>query len=150
MLSLEKRLYDFILYDLENQKVIKRIPIEREGPNGVPNALIMYMEKPKYFHMMYDRYRNVYYRFAEMPCKLAKDETPYDNFAPKAREFSVIILNDKFDIIGETKFPGNKYFYRMSFVGKDGLYISENNFANPEFDENKLVFSCFKLVDVNE
>ena len=33
--NIEKRLYDFILFDLENQKVIKRIPIEREGPNGL-------------------------------------------------------------------------------------------------------------------
>ena len=114
------------------------------------NALIKYMEKPKYFHLLYDKYRDVYYRFAIMPCELAKNESPYDYFAPKAREFSVIILNNEFEIIGETKFPGNKYFYLMSFVGKDGLYISENNLANPEFDENKLVFSCFKLVDVNE
>ena len=114
------------------------------------NALVRATESAQYGNLMYDKYRNVYYRFAEMPCELAKDETHYDTHAPKAREFSVIILNDKFDIIGETKFPGNKYFYRMSFVGKDGLYISENNLANPEFDENKLVFSCFKLVDVNE
>ena len=114
------------------------------------NALIRNDESPKYSHIMYDKYRDVYYRFAEMPCELAKDETPYDNQAPKAREFSVIILNDKFEIIGETKFPGSKYFYKMSFVGKDGLYISENNLANPEFDENKLVFSCFKLVDINK
>lgn len=114
------------------------------------NALIKYMEKPKYFHLLYDKYRDVYYRFAIMPCELAKNESPYDYFAPKAREFSVIILNNEFEIIGETKFPGNKYFFLMSFVGKDGLYISENNLANPEFDENKLVFSCFKLVDVNE
>ena len=114
------------------------------------NALIKYMEKPKYFHLLYDKYRDVYYRFAIMPCELAKNESPYDYFAPKAREFSVIILNNEFEIIGETKFPGNKYFFLMSFVGKDGLYISENNLANPEFDENKLVFSCFKLVDINE
>jgi len=114
------------------------------------NALIRYKESSKYGHIMYDKYRDVYYRFAEMPCELAKDETPYDNQAPKAREFSVIILNDKFEIIGETKFPGSKYFYKMSFVGKDGLYISENNLANPEFDEDKLVFSCFNLVDVNK
>ena len=114
------------------------------------NALIKYMEKPKYFHLLYDKYRDVYYRFAIMPCELAKNESPYDYFAPKAREFSVIILNNEFEIIGETKFPGNKYFFLMSFVGKDGLYISENNLANPDFDEDKLVFSCFKLVDVNK
>ena len=64
---------------------------------------------------------------------------------PNGREFSVIVFNDQFEIIGETKFPGNKYFYKMSFVGRDGLYISENNEANPEFDENKLVFACFGL-----
>ena len=38
----------------------------------------------------------------------------------------------------------------MSFVGRDGLYISENNLANPEFDEDKLVFACFALEDVTE
>ena len=32
----EKRMYDFVLFDLKNQKEAKRIPIEREGPNGIP------------------------------------------------------------------------------------------------------------------
>ena len=64
---------------------------------------------------------------------------------PKGKEFSVIVLNADFEIIGETKFPGKKYFYKMSFVGREGLYISENNLENPQFDENKLVFTCFKI-----
>ena len=45
---------------------------------------------------------------------------------------------------------GNKYFYKMSFVSRDGLYISENNLANPEFDEEKLIFACFKLEDLKD
>ena len=45
---------------------------------------------------------------------------------------------------------GIKYFYKMSFVGRDGLYISENNLANPKFDEVKLVFACFALEDIKE
>ena len=110
--------------------------------------LIRNEEKAKYSHLIYDKYQDVYYRFAEMPCELAENEDPYDEFAPRAREFSVIVLDKDFRIIGETKFPGNKYFYKMSFVGRDGLYISENNLANPEFDEDKLVFACFKLEDV--
>ncbi len=71
------------------------------------------------------------------------NESPYDE--PKGKEFSVIVLNADFEIIGETKFPGKKYFYKMSFVGREGLYISENNLENPQFDENKLVFTCFKI-----
>lgn len=107
------------------------------------NAIIKLNENPRYWHIMYDKYRNVYYRFAEMPYKLAPNESPYDE--PKGKEFSVIVLNADFEIIGETRFPGKKYFYKMSFVGREGLYISENNLENPQFDENKLVFTCFKI-----
>ena len=64
------------------------------------------------------------------------------------REFSVIVFDKDLNIIGETKFPGNKYLYKMSFVGRDGLYISENNLKSPKFDENKLKFACFKLEDM--
>ena len=42
------------------------------------------MKHPKYWHIMYDKYRNVYYRFAEMPYKLASNESPYDE-RPKER-----------------------------------------------------------------
>ena len=102
----------------------------------------------EYWHFMYDKYRDVYYRLVEHPCELGPGEYPMDE--PKAREFSVIIFDKDFNIIGETKFPGNKYFYKMSFVGRDGLYISGNNLANPDFDENKLVFACFKLEDLKK
>ena len=103
---------------------------------------------PKYHNIMYDKYRDVYYRIAEFPYEFKANESPFDDL--KGREFSVIVFDKDFNIIGETKFPGNKYFYKMSFVGRDGLYISENNLANPEFDENKLVFACFKLEDIKE
>ena len=72
-----------------------------------------------------------------------------DRAAEKARvDRPVIVLNADFEIIGETKFPGKKYFYKMSFVGREGLYISENNLENPQFDENKLVFTRFKIKNV--
>ena len=101
-----------------------------------------------YLHLMYDKYRDVYYRFVEHPCKLGFGE--YWMNDPKAREFSIIIFDKDLNIIGETKFPGNKYFYKMSFIGRDGLYISENNWANPDFDKHKLVFACFKLENINK
>ena len=134
-------------YNAKSQFLRKMTPYINDKDITVA-GLVRRMENPKYWHLMYDKYRDVYYRFAEMPCELADNEDPYDNFAPRAREFSVIVLNKDFRIIGETKFPGKRYFYKMSFVGRDGLYISENNLANPEFDENKLVFACFKLEDI--
>ena len=136
-------------YNAKSQFLRKMTPYINDKDITVA-GLVRRMENPKYWHLMYDKYRDVYYRFAEMPCELADNEDPYDNFAPRAREFSVIVLDKDFNIIGETKFPGSKYFYKMSFVGRDGLYISENNLANPEFDEDKLVFACFKLEDSKE
>lgn len=103
-------------------------------------------ENPSYHNIMYDKYRNVYYRIARHPYQLEANESPFDD--PNGQEFSIIIFDKDFNIIGETKFPGNKYLYKMSFVGRDGLYISENNLANPDFDEDKLVFACFKLEDI--
>ena len=105
-------------------------------------------ENPAYHNIMYDKYRDVYYRIVELPYELKQNESAFDT--PKGREFSIIIFDKDLNIIGETKFPGNKYLYKMSFVGRDGLYISENNLANPEFDEDKLVFACFALEDVKD
>lgn len=89
---------------------------------------------------MYDKYRKVFYRFALMPDDNIK---PFSNNPHQS--FSIIILNKDYEIIGETKFPGNTYAHHLCFVGKKGLYISENNENNPQFDENKLVLRCFTL-----
>ena len=98
--------------------------------------------QPHYHHLMYDKYRKVFYRFALMPDDNIK---PFSNNPHQS--FSIIILNKDYEIIGETKFPGNTYAHHLCFVGKKGLYISENNENNPQFDENKLVFRCFTLQD---
>ena len=99
--------------------------------------------KPRYHHLLYDKYRDVFYRFALMPYQFPKDKPAMGDAS--GQEFSVIILNNKYEIIGETRFPGNTYHYRMCFVGKKGLYLSLNNQENPNFDENKLEFRCFTL-----
>ena len=125
-------------------KSIRPRVYEADGLNWLREAT----ESPSYHNIMYDKYRDVYYRIAELPYEFKQNESLVGT--PKAREFSVIIFDKDLNIIGETKFPGNKYFYKMSFVGRDGLYISENNEANPEFDEDKLVFACFKLENLNK
>lgn len=98
-----------------------------------------------YWHFLYDKYRDVYYRFVLFPCELTPKDDPMQ-LEEIRQEFSVMIMNKSFEVIGETKFPKNKYLPKMFFVGKEGLYISENNPYSEDFDENKLVFSCFTLL----
>ena len=135
------------LYDGKSLYLKKRKPKLVEASEGL-QAIFEVKEEGYYYHIMYDKYRDVYYRFVDHPCEQAAEDM-YSHI-PRSREFSVIIFNKDLRIIGETKFSGNKYDNRMSFVGRDGLYISENNLANPEFDEDKLVFACFKLEDIKE
>ena len=100
-------------------------------------------QEPEYHHLLYDKYRHVFYRFACMPYEYPADRSPMGE--DSGREFSIIILNDRYEIIGETKFPGSTYAYRLWFIGKKGLYLSLNNQENPCFDEDKLMFRCFTL-----
>lgn len=108
--------------------------IEREG-----------CAQAMYWHFVYDKYRDVYYRFVFFPCNLDPKDNPLD-LAVVRQEFSVMVLSKDFEVIGETKFPKNKYLPKMFFIGKEGLYISENNPYSENFDENKLIFSCFSVV----
>lgn len=94
--------------------------------------------QPHYHHLMYDKYRKVFYRFALMPDDNIK---PFSNNPHQS--FSIIILNKDYEIIGETKFPGNTYAHHLCFVGKKGLYISENNENNPQFDRKQTGIQVF-------
>lgn len=95
-----------------------------------------------YWHLIYDKYRDVYYRFVFLPCEFEKKDDVMQ-LTHTRQEFTIMIINRDFEVIGETKFPKNRYMPKMVFVGEKGLYISENNPYSDEFSEDKLVFSCF-------
>lgn len=99
-------------------------------------------EQAIYGNFIYDKYRNIYYRFAYPKCTVDKYSFEYI-FCRK--EFSIIIIDSNFKIIGETLFPAGKYASKLFFVNKEGLYLSENNIDNPNTNENMLTFSCLKL-----
>jgi hypothetical protein len=97
-----------------------------------------------YTMILADPFRKVYYRFAihRMPerDKLGRRNTPFD------QEISIIIMDSTFQKIGEKVLPGGKYLYKDSFVGKDGLYISNHNAKNYEnLGEDVMSFSALEL-----
>ena len=99
-----------------------------------------------YWHLIYDKYRKVFYRFVRHPYEFPADRNAqFDE--DRGRIFSIVILNDQYEIIGETTLPGHTYNYTLCFVGKKGLYISLNNQDNPIFSEDELFFQRFELVE---
>lgn len=120
---------------------VKCIP---NGGDGIEAGERSLCEQEMYWHFVYDKYRDVYYRFAFSSCDF-DSKTDVMELEGIRQEFSVIVMNKDFQVIKEVRFPKNKYLPKMFFVGKKGLYISENNPYNPEFNENRLTFSCFEL-----
>lgn len=103
------------------------------------------MEQPRYGTILYDPYRKVYYWIAYPKAEIEKDVNCFDLMACGGKNFSVIILNEDFEIIGETLMPDYTYNPRLCFVRNDGLYISESHIFNPGFDENELSFRRFSF-----
>ena len=106
-----------------------------------------FLETSYYYNILYDKYRNVYYRFAIIGSEITNHPgySFFDICTNGFTTFSVITLDENFNIIGETLFPKHTYNPTIAFVHKNGLYISDSHILNPSFDEDILSFKCFTL-----
>ena len=104
------------------------------------------MTEPRYGNILYDPYRKVYYRIAFPKADIEKGINCFELSSFEGKNFSIIVLNEDFEIIGETLMPDYTYNPKLCFVRSDGLYISESHVLNPAFDENKLCFRKMELV----
>lgn len=104
-------------------------------------------EEGGYGKIHYDKYRDIYYRIVYPQCTVDPkiDMADYFTFGPS--EFAIMILDNEFNIISETKMPKNTFCSDPLLIREDGIYLSESHFLNPTFDENELVFRKFKLID---
>lgn len=93
---------------------------------------------PSYYAILYDPFKKCYYRFATPP--LTKEQ--FDENKPF--EPSVIILDENFERLGETRLPPQgTYNYSMMFINEKGLHIMHDN-----REENALVFVIFEPVKI--
>ena len=100
-----------------DHETIRKINIKSKYINNIPNDKI-----PVDFNLQW-RGRAVYGR----------------------KKFSIIILDQNFNIIGETLFPESIYNSYVFFVDKEGLYMSRDYQMNYEQSENYMTFELFKL-----
>lgn len=152
----EKFIYSFY-YDeniyvasIDHQS-IQKIPIKSKFFDKVilPGELTAqpneFCEKPWYGNLLYDKYRNVYYRIAYPKATIEKHIRPMELLGYGRKNFSIIILDEKFNILGETLFPDYTYNSKIMLILKDGLYISDSHYLNPNFSDDLLSFRKFVL-----
>ena len=100
-----------------------------------------------YNNLLYDPYREVYYRIAYPHSTLDKGVRSMELVQFGRKNFSIIILDKDFRIVGETLFPDNTYNPGIMFVRPEGLYISDSHYLNPQFSDDILSFRMFELVE---
>lgn len=146
--------YDEYIYVTQPaHKDIQKIPVKSKYFNKVqlPNELmaspIDFCENSWYGNLLYDKYRKVYYRIAYPKTEIEKEKNirPADLICYGRKNFSIIILDKQFNVIGETKFPDYIYNSGVMMILEDGLYISDSHYLNPEFNDDVLSFRLFKL-----
>ncbi len=115
--------------------------------NNEHGSLKNIVESASYKVLIYDKYRKCYYRFFYLGCKLKKDEDPMV-VGKWPHQYSIIVLDEKFNKVGENLLDKNKYYAINYFVAPEGLYISTNHIKNPDFDEDYLKFELFELKEM--
>lgn len=106
-----------------------------------------YYRNASYHLIHYDNFRDLFYRFVELPNEKAIEE---DHPSMASKIPSIVLLNSKFEKVGETRLEAQHFFSDMSFVDEDGLYLSQPLLDNGLLNEEVLRFVLFKPVAVSE
>ena len=93
-----------------------------------------------YYAILYDKYRNIYYRIAKLPFPIAEFQELRKTGAYKPPKYSIIAYNEDFQPIGELVFDIEFYISRMIFVSEKGLNIGKTT-----NNEDLLTFTTFAL-----
>jgi len=113
-------------------------PLANELYNDDGKTFRMQAEQGFYSGLKYDRWRKVYYRFAYNPINKFADRSTLGQNA------SIIILNNEFEIIGESSINAKKYSFGINFINEDGLYFF-NHYQYEKEDDSQFSFDLFKL-----
>ena len=130
------------VYDIKSSFVKKRF--SRPKASNIVDVMKEYDEAPAYLVLVYDKYRQVYYRFV-YPGITVEPGDDVMKLGEFRRIFSVMVMDEDFNILGETLMPENTYNSNMFFINEAGLWISTNHPDNPDFDEDVIKFQLFTL-----
>jgi hypothetical protein len=118
----------------------KTQPWDKGVGDGAEEA---YVTRNYFNGIVYDRFREVYYRFTKLELPVLNAQNEKNTIWNKP--MSVIILNKEFQVIGETRLEQNKFDFRNWLVVEEGLLICNSNQHNPDVEEGKLKFTLFTL-----
>ncbi|GAB2617717.1 DUF4221 family protein [Belliella aquatica] len=146
-------LLDYLLiYDLQNGKVSKKPAksnLDKEVPRpytGAPKgdqADKTTLSALRYRAIIYDPWKSLYYRVAVLPLSDVDGKQYFPN--SYEQEFSILTLDQDFNLLKEVFFPGKVYNHFNISVSKKGLLLMKNNQFDQTLKEDSLRIDIFDL-----
>jgi hypothetical protein len=117
--------------------------IDREAKN-TPDELVVahYLQQDMYAAILYDSFRNIYYRFLLKGVPSATFSTPKEE-----KPVVIIMMDENFNYLGETNIgTGKEWNWNNSFVTREGLNIE---YIGKDLNEDYLTFKIFSMDLIN-
>lgn len=118
--------------------IIKGLP---SGDQGIIEEL----ESDRYELLLYDKFREVFYRFYFVGIDVNDFEMDYRNLFSNRPKVGLLVLDTNLKIIGNHLFETHQIEPWNYFVGLKGLYVSTNNSNRDDFDENFLRYDIVRF-----
>jgi hypothetical protein len=148
--------HEIQVFDMNLGKVIERKDVKSSYINNFlyaneinyssQNGFLTHLEHDQYSSLLYDKYRDVFYRLFIPSIKMDEigEELNYRDLIISRPYLGVMVLDKEFNLIGEHIFDKFQvYTLRNHFVGKKGLYLSMNNLFDPNYDEEMFRYMIF-------
>ena len=132
---------------MAKSRVISEIELVKLSLNSEETAK-KNCEMASYGNILYDKFRKVYYRFVFPKTSLGKEDNYIEILQSGRKEFSIMILDQDFNLLGEVLFPPFTYLPQICFINKDGLYISVNHFKRKDYSDDILRFQLINLQEL--
>lgn len=150
--------HEIIIYDVNDKEIVDRKPIKSKFIDRFQYANELIWDRKEaiksklaydhYGDLIYDGYRDVFYRIA-LPAVEANDDSTEEELWAQFRSkpvAGVMVLDSNLDLLGEHLFENYEIHSSGSFlVGSKGLYISLNNENHPDFDEDHFRYQVVKF-----
>lgn len=98
---------------------------------------------PYYQEILSDPYRGLYYRFFAKYQPEKNEDGTFNSWGDK--ELVLMVFNNNFELIKEIDLGQHEHSNLLSFVGKKGLYISQNHYKSKNFEPHLLKFSIYNF-----
>lgn len=114
-------------------------------------SLYHLVSTPGKLSLVYDKWNNYYYLFFYPGIIIDKgtEMSHLYSLLENKKTFSVIILNENFEVIGEKKMSRDTYNPEMYLLSKKGLHFALH-INHPDFDPDFLKFATFNVKTINE